>query len=86
MVGQLTHVAVLPFADIVLLTSSSATAIIFGIILSVWVLGEPFTANRDLPAVILIIIGCLMTVTFANKDQETYTLADLTNKLVTPQA
>ncbi len=65
--SNIIHVAVLPYADLVLLTSSSATAIIFGIILSVLVLYEKFTVKQDLPAVILIVIGCITTVTFANK-------------------
>ena len=69
-VSSLVHVAVLPYADLVLLSSTSATAIIFGIMLSVSWLGEKFDTKKDLPAIGLICLGCLMTVIFANSTEQ----------------
>jgi O-antigen ligase len=74
---------VLPYADIVLLTSTSATAIVFGIILSVYAIGERFKLKSDLPPILFIIIGCILIITFANKTEYFYTLEDLFKLLQT---
>ena len=68
------HVAVLPYADLVLLSSSSATAILFGILLSVYWLGETFDFHFDLPGVMLTCAGCVTTVAFANTSVQDLTL------------
>lgn len=85
-VSSLVHVAVLPYADLVLLSSSSATAIIFGIILSVYILGEKFDMKYDLPGVLLTCTGCILTVMNANTVEQNYTLDELKTLLLTPKA
>jgi hypothetical protein len=85
-VSSLVHVAVLPYADLVLLSSSSATAIIFGIVLSVYMLGEKFDMKHDLPGVLLTCTGCILTVMNANTVEQNYTLDELKNLLLTPKA
>lgn len=49
-ISSVIHVAVLPYADLVLLSGSSATAILFGILLSVYMLGEKFDIRYDYQA------------------------------------
>jgi hypothetical protein len=73
-VSSIVHVAVLPYADLVLLSSSAASAIIFGIALGVQMLGEKFDFMYDLPGVLLTCAGCVMTVACANTVEQEFTL------------
>lgn len=66
------HCAVLPFADLVLLSTNCAWAIVFGQILSVAVLKERFMWRYDLPALFLVITGCLTIVFNANYETISY--------------
>ena len=85
-VSSVIHVAVLPYADLVLLSSSSATAILFGILLSVYMLGEKFDLRYDLPGVMLTCAGCVTTVAFANTVEQSFTLDSLAMMLLAPKA
>ena len=58
---------VLPFADLVLLASNSATAIIASSLLAICILGEKFVWKYDLTAIFLIIIGNTLTIVLSNK-------------------
>lgn len=53
---------VLPFADIVLLASSTGLAMIFSSLLSIFILGETFICKYDLTAMVLIAVGCTLLV------------------------
>jgi membrane protein YdbS with pleckstrin-like domain len=55
-------VLILPFCDLVLMSSSSAAAIIFGVILSVFWLNEPLVWRYDMTAILVIILGSVLTV------------------------
>ena len=58
--------AATPFADIVLLSFNSATAIIIQVLLGVFALNEVFICRYDLPALTLIIIGSIFIILTAN--------------------
>ena len=58
---------VLPFADLVLLASNSATAIIASSVIAICVLGEKFIWKYDLTALFLIILGNTLTIVQSNK-------------------
>ena len=60
-------VLILPFCDLVLMSSSSAAAIMFGVILSVFWLNETFVWRYDMTAVLVIILGSVLTVLQSNK-------------------
>lgn len=85
-ISSLIHIAVLPYADLVLLSSGAASAIVFGIILSVYILGEKFDLRYDLPGVLLTCTGCILTVLNANKIEQDYTLDLLQEYLLTPKS
>ena len=72
-VGSLIHVAALPFCDLVVLSTSTATSIIFNTLLSMHYLGEQFDWRLDGPAFALIIGGCLAIVGLSNYGKTTYT-------------
>ena len=55
-----------PFADIVLLSFNSATAIVIQIILAIVFLNEVFICKYDLPALALIISGSICIILTAN--------------------
>ena len=55
-----------PFADIVLLSFNSATAIIIQVALSMLLLKEVFVCKYDLPALFLIILGSSLIILTAN--------------------
>ena len=59
-------VVVTPFADIVLLSLNSATAIVINVLLAIIVLNEVFICRYDLPALTLIISGSVCIVMTAN--------------------
>ena len=59
--------AVLPFADMVLLTCNSATAILVSSGLAICLLGEKFVWKYDLTALFLYIIGGTLTIVQANR-------------------
>ena len=70
-------VLILPFCDLVLMSSSSAAAIIFGVILSVFWLNEPFVWQYDMTAILVILLGSVLTVLQSNKIDQLYTLPQL---------
>ena len=74
------HCAVLPFADLVLLSTNCAWAVIFSQVLAITILKEKFVMRYDLPALVLIITGCLTIVFNANYEVIEYskeTIMDL---------
>ena len=59
-------IVVTPFADIVLLSFNSATAIVINVLLAIIVLNEVFICRYDLPALTLIISGSVCIIMTAN--------------------
>ena len=59
----------LPFADLVLLTCNSATAILISSGFAICLLGEPFIRSYDLTALVLIITGGTLTIIQSNKER-----------------
>ena len=59
-------VVVTPFADVVLLSFNSASAIVINVLLAIIVLNEVFICRYDLPALTLIIAGSACIVMTAN--------------------
>ena len=57
---------ILPYADLVLLTGTSSLAVVFGVLLAVFVLGEKFNPKYDIPTILLILSGCILTISIAN--------------------
>ena len=76
-VGSLVHVIVLPFCDLVVLSTETALAIIMNNLLAVWYLDEKIVWKYDGPAIFLIIFGGLLIVTLSNYDEKTYTPDDV---------
>ena len=58
--------AISPFADIVLLSANSATAIIVQVIMALVFLNEVFICKYDLPALFLILLGSFLIIYTAN--------------------
>jgi hypothetical protein len=70
-------VAVLPFADMTLLSTTQATAIIAGVLLSIFWLGEPLVPKYDLPALALMMTGGLYLCFITNKTITFFTTEEL---------
>lgn len=60
--------AVLPFADMSLFTTSSAVGIMCSAFLAITLLGEHFICKYDLSASLLISIGAFLTIMQMNKE------------------
>ena len=71
-ISGLIHSAVLPFADLVLLSTMTAYGILFSTILSIRFLKEKFICKYDLPSFTLIIIGCTIIVALSNQEETEY--------------
>ena len=69
------HAVVTPFADIVLLSFNSATAIVIHELLAIIFLKEVFICKYDLPANALIILGSVCIILTANFDEHIATVA-----------
>ena len=82
--GTIVHASVLPFCDIVLLSTNTATGIIISSFLAIKYLGEKPVWKFDLPSVGLIIIGCLAIVSLSNYEDKTFTVDEITLLLSRP--
>ena len=67
------HGAVLPYADLVLLSTLTAVGIVFSTLLAVRFLQEKFICKYDLPSFTLIIMGCTAIVCLSNQEEKEYT-------------
>ena len=72
-VGSFIHVAVLPFIDLVVLSTATALAICLNTVMAVWYLGEKFLLKYDIPAFSLIIGGSLAIVLWSDYSEKSYT-------------
>ena len=75
------NIGVTPFADIVLLSFNSATAILFQVVLALIFLNEVFICKYDLPALFLIILGSCLLILTANFSEVPNTVEELKHKL-----
>lgn len=75
---------ILPFADLVLLTATSSLAVVFGVILAILFLGEKLNARYDIPTVILILSGCILTIAFADRKEQMFTKEMVVERLTSP--
>jgi len=66
LIGAIGHLAVLPFADVTLLTTICAFGILFTTGLSICMLGEVFVWRYDLVATLLVIVGSVSTIVQMN--------------------
>lgn len=70
----------------VLMSSTTATAIASGVLLSVFWLKEKFYPWLDIPALTLVVAGSLGIVFLADKTDEVYTFDDLVELCKSPKA
>lgn len=82
--ASIVHAAVLPFADLVLLSSHSCWAVVFGQVLAVLILKEKFIMRYDLPALAFIITGALLIVCNANYETIEYSKEQIYRLLFSP--
>ena len=66
LIGNFLNLAATPFADIVLLSFNSATAILFQVFLALCFLNEVLICRYDLPGLFLIISGSACIILTAN--------------------
>jgi hypothetical protein len=85
-VGSITHILVLPYVDLVLLSANYALSILIGLVLSVTMLNESFSVKKDSPAIVMIFTGCLITVFTANEKVEKLSLIELKGLLFSTQS
>ena len=83
-IGSAGHVVVMPFCDIVLLSTSTATGIIMSSVLAIKYLGEKPVWKYDITSITLIVSGCLAIVCLSNYDDITFTADDIKRLLRRP--
>ena len=81
----LIHVYLVKFLDLTLLAANSANCIVGAIIWSYLILGEKITLRYDVPALILISIGCVTIAINANTQESTYTADEVKELLTSPR-
>jgi hypothetical protein len=67
------HIFVLPYANLVLLTSTSSLAVVFSVMLAIGVLGEKINPKYDIASVVLIVTGSVLTIGLANPSDKVFT-------------
>jgi hypothetical protein len=76
-VNSLLHVVDEAFVPLVVLSASGATAIVAGVMLSIFWLKEMFIWQYDVTAIVLILLGCAGIIASANKQPDNYTFEEL---------
>ena len=71
--GGAIQFAVLPYADLVLISTNMIAGVVFNTFLSIKFLGERFMWKYDLPALALMCAGALTIVLLAKTDVTLYT-------------
>ena len=79
--GSIFHLIALPYCALVVLSTSSATMIVFNTFLSVYFLDEKFDWKQDGPSLTLIIGGCLAIVFLSSYESVSYT-PDIIRELI----
>ena len=81
MIGNVVHIVVLPFVDLVILSTGAALAICCSVILAVFYLEEKFFCRYDLPAMTCLLGGSLMIILLSDYSKVNYT-ADMVKDLI----
>ena len=74
----------MPFCNIVLLSTSTATGIIMSTFLSIMYLGEKPVWKYDITSTTLIVTGCLVIVFLSSYEDITFTADDIAKLLTRP--
>ena len=72
---------VLPFADLVLISTNSITAIAYNTFLSIKCIGEKFIWKYDLPAFMIMGAGAITIVMLASTTEKVFTAEKILNLL-----
>ena len=83
-IGSFWHVLVLPFCDVVLLSTNTATGIVMSTFLSIKYLDEKPVYKYDIPSVVLIVTGCIIIVLLSSYDDKTFTSQEIIDLLTMP--
>ena len=81
LLGGLIQLIVLPYADLVLLSTNSISAIAYNSILAISCLGEKFVCKYDLPAFVLMGAGAFTIVMLASITEKVFTSEEILNLL-----
>ena len=68
-IGGVIHVAILPYCDLVLLSTTSCLSIVFSNILAIKFLNEKLVWKYDLASFLLIVLGCSGIVLLSKADE-----------------
>ena len=71
--GGAIQFSVLPYCDLVLISTNMISGVVFNTFLSIKFLDEKFVWKYDLPALTLMCVGALTIVLLANTDETMYT-------------
>ena len=75
--GSIIHVVVLPFCDLVVLSTITALGIVLSNFLSVTILKEKIVWRYDGPATLLIVFGSFLIVALSDYSETTFTPDDI---------
>ena len=75
--GSILHIVVLPFVDVVVLSTGTGISLVCNTVLAIWYLGESFNVKYDVPSFTLIIGGCATIVLLSQFDEIEYTPEDI---------
>ena len=81
---SLGHIFILPYADLVLLTTNSAAAVVITQIMSILILKEKLMPKYDIPAIILIISGGLTIIFLSNYEEVYYSSEQVEELMLAP--
>ena len=85
-IGSVWHVVVLPFCDVVLLSTNTATGILMALWLSIKYLGEKPVYKYDIPSAVLIVTGCLLICVLSSYSDKTFTSEEIHTLLTRPSS
>ena len=77
MLGSFIHVIVLPFCDLVILSTITAAAIIMNQVMAVMYLKEKIVWKFDGPALLLILLGSILICALSSYSENSYTPDDI---------
>ena len=84
--GGVIQFLVLPYADLVLISTNMISGIIFNTLISIKFLNEQFLCKYDFPALGMMSIGALIIVLIAKPNERMYTKDEMVELLTSPQS
>ena len=84
--GGVIQFLVLPYADLVLISTNMISGIIFNTIISIKFLSEQFLCKYDFPALAMMSIGALIIVLIAKPNEKMYTKDEMVTLLTSYQS